>query len=89
MPRLASRFDLAYPHTKRDLVGHDPDDDRGAFYFHEKIGGHGQGVVTRLWDLGEGDHVLDTISTDCRGLDDAFAVVDEHLEEMACLVAGW
>jgi hypothetical protein len=21
------------------------DDDRGAFYFHEKIGGHGQGAV--------------------------------------------
>ena len=32
---VASRFDLAYPHTKRDLAGHDPngtvDDDRGAF----------------------------------------------------------
>ena len=87
---VASRYDLAYPHTKRDLAGHDlngtlVDDDRGAFYFHKKIGGHGQGVVTRLWDLGEGEHVLDTISTDCRGLDDAFAVVDEHLEELASM----
>ena len=68
MPRLASRFDLAYPHTKRDLAGHDPngtlvDDDRGAFYFHKKIGGHGQGVVTRLWSLANDEHVLDTIST--------------------------
>ena len=94
MPRLASRFDLAYPHTKRDLAGHDPngtlvDDDRGAFYFHKKIGGHGQGVVTRLWSLANDEYVLDTISTDCRSIDDAFAVVDEHLEEMACLTADF
>jgi hypothetical protein len=87
---IPSRFDLAYSWTQRDLAGHDPngtliDDPRGAFYFHEKVGGHGQGVVTRLWNLANDEHVLDTISTDCRSIDDAFAVVDEHCEEMACL----
>ena len=61
------------------------DDKRGAFYFHEKVDGHGQGVVTRLWDLGEGEHDLDVISSDCRSHADAFAVVDEHLEELASM----
>jgi hypothetical protein len=87
---IPSRHDLANPRTKRVLVGHSPngtliDDERGAFYFHEKVDGHGQGVVTRLWDLGEGEHDLDVISSDCRSHADAFAVVDEHLEELASM----
>ena len=94
MHALASRHDLANPRTKRILVGHRPngvlvDSEIGAFYFHEKVGGHGQGVVTRLWDLGEGEHDLDAISSDCRSYADAFAVVDQHLEELACLCADF
>jgi hypothetical protein len=94
MHALASRHDLANPRTKRILVGHRPngvlvDSEIGAFYFHEKVGGHGHGVVTRLWNMDSGEHVLDAISDDCRGLDDAFAVVDDHLEEMAALLADF
>jgi hypothetical protein len=94
MHALASRHDLANPRTKRILVGHRPngvlvDSEIGAFYFHEKVGGHGHGVVTRLWNMDNGEHVLDAICTDCRGLDDAFAVVDQHLYEMDMLLADF
>lgn len=94
MHALASRHDLANPRTKRILAGHLPngvlvDSEIGAFYFHEKVGGHGHGVVTRLWNMDSGEHVLDAICTDCRGLDDAFAVVDQHLYEMDMLLADF
>ena len=94
MHALASRHDLANPRTKQILVGHRPngvlvDSEIGAFYFHEKVGGHGHGVVTRLWNMDNGEHVLDAICTDCRGLDDAFAVVDQHLYEMDMLLGDF
>jgi hypothetical protein len=87
---LPTRYDAATPTCKRILIGHSPngvyvDSEQGAFYFHKKIGGHGQGVVTRLWEGGP-EPVLEVISTDCCSHADAFAIVDEHLEEMAVLL---
>ena len=89
---LPTRYDCASAHCRRILIGHSPngeyvDSERGTFYFHKKIGGHGQGVVTRLWEGGTEPDVLEVISADCCSLDDAFGIVDEHLEEMAVLFA--
>jgi len=89
---LPTRYDAASGACRRALVGHCPngkyvDSDHGAFYFHKKIGGHGQGVVTRLWEDGADGAVMTVISADCCSHADAFRVVDEHFEEMAVLLA--
>jgi len=88
---LPTRYEAASAHCRQVLIGHCPngkyvDSEHGAFYFHQRRGGHGQGVVTRLWEDGRDGAVLTVISADCCSHADAFAIVDEHLEEMAVLL---
>ena len=59
--------------------------DEGVFHFHRRREGHGDGCVVRTWTI-EGKSEKDVITFDCMGLDDAFAVVCDHLEEMAVLL---
>jgi len=60
--------------------------DEGVFHFHRRRDGHGDGCVVRTWKI-EGKSEKDVITRDCMGLDDAFAVVCDHLEEMAYLLS--
>ncbi len=60
--------------------------DEGDFHFHRRRDGHGDGCVVRTWKI-KGKTEKDVITFDCTGIDHAECIVDDHLEEMAVLLA--
>ena len=60
--------------------------DEGDFHFHRRRAGHGDGCVVRTWKI-KGKTEKDVITFDCTGIDHAECIVDDHLEEMAVLLA--
>ena len=58
----------------------------GVFHFHRRRDGHGDGCVVRTWKI-KGKTEKDVITFDCTGIDHAECIVDDHLEEMAVLLA--
>ena len=60
--------------------------DEGDFHFHRRRDGHGDGCVVRTWKI-KGKTEKDVITFDCTGIDHAACIVDDHLEEMAVLLA--
>ena len=60
--------------------------DEGDFHFHRRRDGHGDGCVVRTWKI-KGKTEKDVITFDCTGIAHAECIVDDHLEEMAVLLA--
>ena len=58
----------------------------GVFHCHRRRDGHGDGCVVRTWKI-KGKTEKDVITFDCTGIDHAECIVDDHLEEMAVLLA--